>query len=462
MAIETAPKKSRQPRAKTPDGISLISVCGYKSISEERSVEIRPLTILAGANSSGKSSIMQPLLLMKQTLEANYDPGAILLDGGNIRFTSSDQILSRITKSQCKDSFSVGLEIGFNSIVKTCFVAKKNKTFEIEWMDFIKVGEKEQHYKIGMNHDEITDLIPKHMQEIHKMLSREGRKSKIFWKIVRNRCFLDIVLENSDGGQQFRIFPDIHPAETALMELKRIIHLPGLRGNPERNYPVSSFGNTFVGRFESYTASIISQWQDEDNEKLVQLSHYLEILGLTSKVKASPIKGNATTVEIKVGRVRSSKKVEDLVSIADVGFGVSQTLPVLVALLVAQPGQIVYLEQPEIHLHPRAQVAISSILADAATRGVRVVVETHSSLLLLGIQTLVAEEKLPSALVKLHWFTRRLEDGVTEVSSRDLDEAGSFGDWPEDFADVSLEAQANFLDANEIRRYKLKNGHEKP
>ena len=80
-----------------------------------------------------------------------------------------------------------------------------------------------------------------------------------------------------------------------------------------------------------------------------------------------------------------------MVSIADVGFGVSQVLPVLVALIVAEPGRLVYLEQPELHLHPRAQVALAQVLAAAAKRGVRVVAETHSSLLLLAVQTLVAE-----------------------------------------------------------------------
>ena len=58
------------------EGITKIAVKGFKSIAEECAIDIRPLTILAGANSSGKSSIMQPLLLLKQTLEAPYDPGA--------------------------------------------------------------------------------------------------------------------------------------------------------------------------------------------------------------------------------------------------------------------------------------------------------------------------------------------------------------------------------------------------
>ena len=137
-----------------------------------------------------------------------------------------------------------------------------------------------------------------------------------------------------------------------------------------------------------------------------------------------------------------------MVNIALVGSGVPKVLPVLVALQVAEPGQIVYLEEPELDLHPRAQYAMAEVLADAAKRGVRVVVETHSSLLLLGVQTLVAkaEGKLSPEKVKLHWF-KRGKDGSTEITSADLDEAGAFGDWPEDFADVSLKAESRYLDA---------------
>ena len=73
-------------------------------------------------------------------------------------------------------------------------------------------------------------------------------------------------------------------------------------------------------------------------------------------------------------------------NIADVGFGVSQVLPVLVALRAADRGRLVYLEEPEIDLHPRAQTKLADILADAAKRGVRVVAETHSTLLLTAFR----------------------------------------------------------------------------
>ena len=75
--------------------IERISVEGFKCIRERASIEFSPLTILAGANSSGKSSIMQPLLLLKQTFEAPLDPGSLLkLDGPNVRLTDARQCLS--------------------------------------------------------------------------------------------------------------------------------------------------------------------------------------------------------------------------------------------------------------------------------------------------------------------------------------------------------------------------------
>ena len=64
----------------TPPAITSLSISGFKSIVDEQTIAIRPLTLLAGANSCGKSSMMQPLLLLKQTLEAPYDPGPLLLN----------------------------------------------------------------------------------------------------------------------------------------------------------------------------------------------------------------------------------------------------------------------------------------------------------------------------------------------------------------------------------------------
>ena len=258
-----------------------------------------------------------------------------------------------------------------------------------------------------------------------------------FDAVKRLRCFLRF-----ESTEDNRLYNVTHHIESAIFDS---IHLPGLRGNPTRTYKLTSTGPLYPGTFENYVASIIHEWQEATDERLKTVIDDLRTLGLTGQVNTKKI--GDVGIEIKVGRLLyDGDDGTDMVNIADVGIGVSQVLPVVVALIAANPGQLVYLEQPELHLHPRAQVALAQVLADAAKRGVRVVVETHSSLLLLGIQTLIAEGNLSPELVKLHWFSRN-EDGVTEVSSADLDDVGTYGEWPEDFADVSLNAQSRFLDA---------------
>jgi predicted ATPase len=461
MKMEKRQSAKQSQASEKSKGITRITVAGYKSIGKEQSIEIRPLTILAGANSSGKSSMMQPLLLLKQTLESTYDPGPLLLNGPNIKFTSLDQLFSNMDEKKGSDTLKFGVETDA-SFVNIYFNKRGNKRLEIQKMVW---GEKPTDITIslstGMSNREIQSKLltsPKLNIEsndaffyyaIAESLSNLG-ETPFEFIIIRSRCFLDIGIK---GSQDVRFpFGNVALTEREQSYLRELIHLPGLRGNPERSFPVTAFGSVFPGTFQEYTASIITQWQSEkNNDPLRKVGKDLERLGLTWKVTAKPI--NDTQVELQVGRLAHATKggARDLVNIADVGFGVSQTLPVLVALLVAKPGQLVYIEEPEIHLHPNAQSAMAQILVDAANRGVRVVIETHSQLLLLGIQTLVAERKISPDLVKLHWFKRR-NDGSTEISSADLNEAGAFGNWPEDFAEVALEAESRYLDAAESQQ----------
>jgi len=471
-------KKARVNNQKpetTERSISRITVSGFKSIRNEQSIDIKPLTILAGPNNSGKSSMMQPLLLLKQTLEATYDPGPLLLNGPSVHFTSVEQLLAQLSNGKRAGSFEVG--IGFDPVFTATISFKKKGTggFRIQKI----ILEVNRHGKVrrgvlqeGMSHKAISAEMSSLNEEIGNLLdhllhapNEESRKLldqveqlpiekleklrdllvSIELVVIRNRCFLDIAF--STRGAIVQTIPLIKD-----ITIRRMIHLPGLRGNPERAFPVTAVGAMFPGTFQEYTASIIAQWQAEKrSSNLKLLGKYLEKLGLTWKVSAKAI--NDAQVELQVGRLPYSAKsgATDMVNIADVGFGVSQVLPVLVALLVAEPGQLVYIEEPEIHLHPRAQSAMAEILADAAKRGIRVVIETHSQLLLLGIQTLVAKGSLSPDLVKLHWFKRR-NDGSTEITSADLDEAGTFGSWPEDFAEVALEAESRYLDAAESRQ----------
>ena len=424
---------------KNISGITKIAVKGFKSIAEEREIDIRPLTILAGANSSGKSSIMQPLLMLKQTLEAPYDPGPLLIDGPNVQFTEAAQFLSKLTGEKRADRFQVQIETHKSNVfnaVQTTFRKGKNG---IEIVEMTKENSGPDQTSSAKS----VTLYPEMSPEEIKALGNQNPAFKNFDIVKHSRCFLYLGSQYSNNLYEVTYGFGAYIFNT--------IHLPGLRGNPERTYKLSSTGPRYPGTFENYAASVIHKWQEAKDKHLKTLDNALHTLRLTGKVGTQKV--SDVGIEIKVGRsLHERTENTDMVNIADVGFGVSQVLPILVALTAAEPGQLVYLEQPELHLHPRAQVALARVLADAAKRGVRVVAETHSSLLLLGVQTLVAEGDLSPELVKLHWFTRR-EDGVTKVDSVDLDEAGTYGDWPVDFDDVDLKTQSRYLNAVDRIRF---------
>jgi hypothetical protein len=435
--------------AKKSDAIAKIAVRGFKSIIDEQEIELRPLTLLAGANSSGKSSIMQPLLLLKQTLEAPSDPGPLLLDGPNVRFTSAEQLLSKIGKTR-RSEFAVRIELSNGACIAVVFKRAKGTGFELDAMEYRDNGEALRIVP-NMSHDEIVKGLPDSIKVLHTNIE-EMEKERLYWSVHRERCFFSFGLSRVETGSPLVSFgPGVSPSGQFIPRLQGLIHLPGLRGNPQRTYSKSAGGPFFPGTFENYIASIIAQWQSADNNHLARLGLALEGMGLTWKVDAKPVED--TQVELRVGRLAHSKQggAHDLVNIADVGFGVSQSLPVVVALIAARPGQVVYFEQPEIHLHPRAQRRLAHALADAANRGVVVVAETHSSLLIREVQTVVATGELSTDKVILHWVQRQ-EDGRTIITPANLDENGAYGDWPEDFDEVELDAEKTYLDAVERKR----------
>lgn len=453
-----------------------LHVSGYKSISETTSLTIKPLTLIAGTNSSGKSSFMQPFLMMKQTLDAQFDPGPLLLNGLNVNLTDWSQALSR-KKARNSTSRSLGLGIaeGDTGFYNRYGWAPRNG-LKLEQTSYIRNGIREE-YSPGMTSVEIGgkfDPETTRMAEAYakRLAARETptRKSsrsqrdkrrevdvssQLQYTIERQGCFFvpSMQIHMGDRSPFTLKDPSHEDVRKSIDSLVRgIIHIPGLRGNPERTYTSSAPGGNFPGLMEQYVASVIYGWETgrtDDKLKVALLGADLEKMGLTWKVHAARI--DDVRIELQVGRLLRAQQggAFDLVNIADVGFGVSQILPVLVALHVARRGQIVYMEQPELHLHPRAQMALGEILVTAANRGVRVVVETHSSLIIRSIQASVARRAISHEDVCLNWFSRNRDTGNTSIAVAELDELGRFGDWPIDFDDVAEEADFEFLTAVE-------------
>ncbi len=425
--------------------ITKLSVTGYKSLLQKCSLDIRNLTIVSGANSSGKSSVMQPLLLLKQTLESQYDPGALLLDGPNVRITNMDQFFSKTSRNKKpKESFSVEIEIEKKTSLELVF--KKEKRIYISEMIYRPSNSSREVYREGLTHAEIKNFLPKELKDFTDRFKEKDSEEDPKWIINRDRCFYYMVIERAKNEI---LDLQLSPAGIFRSEIESIIHIPGLRGNPERNYVATDISDNFPGLFQNYVASIINEWQEKKSNKLKLLNEALRRLNLTSNVVSKTI--SDTQVDIRVGRfINPKKSINDTVSIADVGLGVSQVLPVIVSLLVAKPGQIVYIEQPEIHLHPNAQAELGYFLIRAAKNGVKIIIETHSSILIRSIQGIIASQEIelePDSVI-LHWFSKnRL--GNTKIFTSSLDENGSVDEWPSDFDSTYLKFEKKYLDAVE-------------
>ena len=391
---------------------------------------------------------MQPLLLMKQTLGASHDPGPLLLNGPNTKFTSVDQFLPWAEKELDAQTLSVEVTIDSYLTYKTVFEFAKNRTTEIRDMTIVdETGRLTLHLTPNQSSESLRDSLFAFNPDRTDQLTKLFDLSQL--SVFRDRCFLNIALGATDINRLLIIRSPMYDVPVS-RALNRMIHVPGLRGNRERFFATTTPGPPFPGLFEEYVATTIGDWQTQGDERVRHLANMLADLRMTRELHAERV--NDTQIDLQVGRLpEGDPNGSDLVSIADVGFGVSQVLPVLVAFLVAEKDQLVYVEQPELHLHPRALYALARIIADTAKRGVKLVVETHSALLLLQVRTLMASGDLDPSLVKLHWFSRNPDDGTTSIRSADLDEDGASGDWPEDFGDVELMAEGAYLDAVEGR-----------
>ncbi|MDT8446518.1 MAG: DUF3696 domain-containing protein [bacterium] len=119
----------------------------------------------------------------------------------------------------------------------------------------------------------------------------------------------------------------------------------------------------------------------------------------------------------------------------NVGFGLSYSLPVFVACLSAEPGDLILIENPEAHLHPKGQAALGRFLSLVAANGVQVIVETHSDHILNGVRIAAKTELIRPEDVKIHFFDHDKERNSTCRITPKLDRDGRLDQWPEGFFD---------------------------
>lgn len=159
-----------------------------------------------------------------------------------------------------------------------------------------------------------------------------------------------------------------------------------------------------------------------------QVAHWLKELGLIAGFRVEELVEGSRTYRVLVQSQASSPEV----LLPDVGFGVSQVLPVLTLCYYVPEGSTIILEHPEIHLHPSAQSGLADVLIDAATtRHVQIIVESHSEHLLRRLQRRLAEDTIKPTDVALLFCDSR--NGAAHMERLEVDIFGEISNWPEAF-----------------------------
>ena len=171
-------------------------------------------------------------------------------------------------------------------------------------------------------------------------------------------------------------------------------------------------------------------------------------MGLIEEFRVSPISKQRQDYEVKV----RTKGSEDWVDLPDVGFGISQVLPVLVQCFYAPEGSIILMEQPEIHLHPSAQSALADVMIDVINsrengndRNIQLVIETHSEHFLRRLQRRIAEDAISQEEVSVYFANNSKTPATLEPLQIDI--FGNIKNWPENFfgdemGDITEQAKA--------------------
>lgn len=166
----------------------------------------------------------------------------------------------------------------------------------------------------------------------------------------------------------------------------------------------------------------------------LQVNAWMSEISPGIKVKAVPYL-DANLMGLRYAK--QSRLGEESTNAVNMGYGVSYALPVVVALLKARKGDILIIENPEAHLHPKGQRQIGELAAKAAANGVQIIMETHSDHVLNGVRLAVKQNEIQPEKVAIHYFGVYEEEGIWkhEKTSPEIMEDGSLTNWPEGFFD---------------------------
>ncbi len=421
----------------------------FKSWKDTKDIRLAPLTGLFGANSSGKTSLLQFLLMLKQTAES-ADRSRVLHTGDDRAYVDLGTFYDLTYRHEESDTLLYALEWQLREPLNIKDPEQESaRLFQIKKLQFeatvrnvagvVQVDNFSYRFdgrQFGMERRSNSDKKDDYSLLFAGYdLKRTRGRPWLLPHPVKSYGFPDQV------NAYYQNAGFLSELVLALEEqFQQIFYLGPLREYPNRQYlwagdrprDVGSRGEQAVSALlaSRRAGKVIRRGRGRTNQTVEEcVAMWLKTLGLIHGFDLKPIAENRKEYEVRVRRTASSPEV----LITDVGFGVSQILPVLVLCFYAPEGSTLILEQPEIHLHPAVQAGLADVFIDAIkTRKVQIILESHSEHLLRRLQLRIAEERLSPEQTALY-FAAISDRGISHLQQLDLDSFGNIRNWPDNF-----------------------------
>lgn len=422
--------------------ITNIHIKNFKSLKDSGKIEFKPITFFVGPNSSGKTSIFQSILLLRQTIRSKDPKSALILqdyiDLGSFKDITWKHKNKDITLKFSDPESTFEIVFAFNNKNQTIYVKKfrsfgiyhsNDKTFNFDYnITKTRKDKKGREYSLNViNHDSYL-MGTKNRVELYKfyqtdpeiILPYTTKKSVKLTNENDLRAFF-IAITNSSFFRQHNLQLE--------QIFNKIYHIGPLRREPQRVYSASGAFPLEVGKSGEWVVDeLISNTETQEKVK-----NWFKDFHIASDFKVDELKEGSKRYEIIIKEFHTG----EWVNIADVGFGASQILPIIVEGFIAKDSTIL-IEQPEIHLHPEAQATMGDLLIDIAkNQGNNVLIETHSDLIISRICTRIAQGNIENSDVAIYYLNPT-DDG-TQIIEISINENGQYQNFPDGFFEERYE-----------------------
>ena len=385
----------------------------FKSWQDTGKLQFAPLTGLFGANSSGKTSILQVLLMLKQTVERPPDWNEPLYFGNEESLVNLGNFGTVIHKH--KQDLSLDISVSW----KSSTVADINKyirfyNLNVETLSSSQ-GDRDRSEEISFSTN-IARGVVNNSYYATDLYRFDVQQPDLF------RCYGFRTARNQIMEISSRFEGDFENL------FSRILYLGPLREHPRPRYTWDGDHPKGIGQEGEKAISALLSGRIRRLPIDEQILSWLQRLELIHSYDVLPVSDTSRDYEFLVKQYKGGPEVR----LTDVGFGVSQVLPVLILCYYAPEGSILILEQPEAHLHPKMQTELADVLIDVVkNRNLQIILESHSEYLLSRLQRRIAEKEIAAADTALYFC--EIKDGTSEIEQLNVDEYGNIRNWPQDF-----------------------------